>query len=97
MFAWQKHTQIHTFQNYQKEVNDKYLESSNIQHTGPLACKTHFWAEHIKIFCPRLNFEMSVLEQIQSDDSDPILVQSDLRLTFVCFDFVTISLAQFVM
>ncbi len=29
------HAQIHAVQSYQEEVNDKYLESSGIQHTGP--------------------------------------------------------------
>ncbi len=31
----EKSVQIHAAQSYQKEVNDKYLESSDIQHTGP--------------------------------------------------------------
>ncbi len=32
---WKIYSQIHAVQSYQKEVNDKYLESSDIQHTGP--------------------------------------------------------------
>ncbi len=43
-----KDTYIHEFQSYQKEVNYKYIESSDIQHTGPSDEKIHFWAEHIK-------------------------------------------------
>ncbi len=44
MFEWK----IYVFESYQKEVNDKNLESSDIQHTGPLAWYNLFvWAEHI--------------------------------------------------
>ncbi len=35
MLEWKFYAQIHAVQSYQKEVNDKYLESSDIQHTGP--------------------------------------------------------------
>ncbi len=35
MLEWNIYAQIHAVQGYQKEVNDKYLESSDIQHTGP--------------------------------------------------------------
>ncbi len=36
--VWMKNLctmQIHAVQSYQKEVNDKYLEGSDIQYTGP--------------------------------------------------------------
>ncbi len=36
IFESKIHTQIHAFESYQKEVNGKYLESSDIQHTGHL-------------------------------------------------------------
>ena len=35
MLEWKIYAQIHAVQSYQKEVNDKYLESSDIQHTSP--------------------------------------------------------------
>ncbi len=35
MLEWNIYAQIHAVQSYQKDVNDKYLESSDIQHTGP--------------------------------------------------------------
>ncbi len=35
MLDWKIYAQIHAVQSYQNEVNDKYLESSDIQQTGP--------------------------------------------------------------
>ncbi len=35
ILEWKVYVQIHAVQSYQKEVNDKYLQSSDIQHTGP--------------------------------------------------------------
>ncbi len=73
--------QIHAVQSYQKGVNDKYLESSDIQHTGP-------GRVHNVSFSLTINFEMTVLKQIwcknitdQSDGSNPVFDQSNLRHT----------------
>ncbi len=64
MLDWKIYVQIHAIQSYQKEVNDKYLESSDIQHTGPGRVSSIFELSTYCVFSPTINFEKTDLRQI---------------------------------
>ncbi len=52
MLEWKIFAQIYTVQSYQNEVNDKYLESSDIQHTGPGSVTSIFELSTKCVFSP---------------------------------------------
>ncbi len=83
MLEWKIYAQIHAVQSYQQEVNDKYLESSDIQHTGAGRVTSIFELSTLCFQSNNLKWQFwsrsGVFISDQSDGSNPVFDQSNLR------------------